>query len=131
MLPAKAFNKRTTRRDGLTSSCAQCKREYNRGHYKANKAYYVLKAAKRNARERAEIREFIFTLKLQPCTDCKKSFHPCVMDFDHVRGKKLFVISDGLRDAITRTRLRAELDKCDLVCANCHRLRTYRRASVA
>lgn len=47
------------------------------------------------------------------------------MDFDHVRGTKKFNISDaGAKNALE---VIAEIDKCDLVCANCHRIRTEER----
>lgn len=64
--------------------------------------------------------------KDQPCTDCGGVFPPCVMDFDHVpeRGPKLFDLgrSDRSLKAIAE-----ELAKCDIVCANCHRIRTWER----
>jgi hypothetical protein len=47
------------------------------------------------------------------------------MDFHHVRGDKLFHLSQCDRKGITIEMVYAELAKCDLVCANCHRLRTY------
>lgn len=49
------------------------------------------------------------------------------MDYDHVRGEKIKDISDmwaGDKDLIL-----AEIAKCDLVCANCHRIRTHLRKS--
>jgi hypothetical protein len=73
-------------------------------------------------------RAWLDDFKRGPCLDCGKSYPPVVMDFDHVRGAKVAGVSSMLRrcayDAIV-----AEIAKCDLVCANCHRLRTFKRAS--
>lgn len=49
------------------------------------------------------------------------------MDFDHVMGVKKFNISQAHKLTITETELLDELDKCELICSNCHRLRTYYR----
>jgi hypothetical protein len=49
------------------------------------------------------------------------------MQFDHVRGEKLGDVSALIRTAPHAVVL-AEIEKCDLVCANCHADRTYRRA---
>ena len=70
-------------------------------------------------------RSLIDTLKSIPCMDCGGLFPPEAMDFDHVRGKKLFQIATSM--GISLDRLEAELAKCDLVCANCHRIRTRKR----
>ena len=68
-------------------------------------------------------------LKERPCMDCKGSFPPECMDFDHRPGyKKIAAI--GTMVASRKYRLDAildEIDKCDLVCANCHRTRTKNR----
>jgi hypothetical protein len=64
--------------------------------------------------------------KEKPCVDCGKSYPSYVMDFDHVRGDKLFGIG-GTCGHKTHAKLLAEIDKCDVVCANCHRERTHRR----
>ncbi len=63
-------------------------------------------------------------LKDNPCTDCRQSFRPEAMEFDHVRGKKKFAISQSPGDMEA---VRRELEKCELVCANCHRQRTAMR----
>jgi len=47
------------------------------------------------------------------------------MDFDHIRGKKKFQI--GLQFGNAFKTLEKEIAKCDIVCANCHRVRTYKR----
>lgn len=59
----------------------------------------------------------------KPCLDCQLSFPPYCMDFDHVRGTKKRDVSS----CMTVTAAQAEILKCDLVCANCHRKRTYQR----
>jgi hypothetical protein len=60
--------------------------------------------------------------------DCSQAFHPFVMDFDHRPGvEKLFAVSAMLSRSISEEAVLAEIAKCDLVCANCHRLRTLAR----
>lgn len=65
----------------------------------------------------------VIKLKQVPCADCGEVYPPYVMDFDHVRGEKKFTISQAL-DGETEDLL-AEIAKCDVVCANCHRERTH------
>ena len=80
-----------------------------------------------NRRAREAINKYVDQLKSRPCTDCGGYFPPFVMDFDHVRGDKTADIS-RLRDArAARAKLEAELAKCEVVCANCHRRRTHLR----
>lgn len=68
--------------------------------------------------------------KNHPCQDCGQSFPHYVMEFDHVpeRGPKQFNISRGNTGSSAWL---TELAKCDLVCANCHRARTYERTRAA
>lgn len=77
------------------------------------------------ARRRAErLREFIDAQKAAPCMDCQRTFPACCMDFDHRDGvTKLY----GVSDAPSMSAAKAEMAKCDLVCACCHRLRTQAR----
>lgn len=69
--------------------------------------------------------------KSGPCEDCKQRFPWVCMQFDHVpeRGKKEFMVNTRQCYANGRTleELKAEREKCDLVCANCHALRTQAR----
>lgn len=65
-------------------------------------------------------------LKLEAgCHDCGYNEYPEALDFDHVRGDKEFNIGSG--NTYTIERLLAEIEKCEVVCANCHRLRTAER----
>lgn len=61
----------------------------------------------------------------RPCYDCGGTFPPEAMDFDHVSGIKKFNVSKGLMHAWDS--VREEVDKCQLVCAICHRIRTQKR----
>jgi len=58
------------------------------------------------------------------CHDCGGTFYQCCFHFDHRDpAQKLFSISDRMHWDYER--MREELGKCDLVCANCHALRTF------
>jgi hypothetical protein len=73
-------------------------------------------------------RSFVNTLKDQPCMDCGNKFPPVCMDFDHVRGEKVSDVSLIVNRSLDT--ILAEIEKCDLVCSNCHRVRTYNRMKV-
>jgi len=64
-----------------------------------------------------------------PCVDCGGRFPPECMDFDHVRGTKSFNV--GTRARGRWELLAAEIAKCEVVCANCHRTRTVNRRKKA
>jgi hypothetical protein len=73
------------------------------------------------------MRAWLDGLKAGPCLDCGGTFPPCAMDWDHVRGEKKFNLGSRRGFLGSREILLAEIEKCDLVCANCHRVRTNRR----
>lgn len=104
------------------SHCKQCHSEYTSRHYRENAEYYKTKKRDR----RREISDWLREYKeSRPCTDCGQYFPACVMDFDHLADKS-FNVSRGL-DSGSRQVLLAEMAKCELVCANCHRMRTHSR----
>lgn len=74
---------------------------------------------------RAENRRRADALKRQPCMDCGRSFEPCAMDFDHRDPTtKRFDVATAVGGGMVWSRIEAEIQKCDLVCAVCHRYRT-------
>ncbi len=79
-----------------------------------------------NQARRKRLVEEVHRLKSGPCTDCRQKFKPWQMQFDHVRGKKVDAIAEIVRRGNIK-QLKAELPKCELVCANCHADRTYKR----
>ena len=66
----------------------------------------------------------------QACTDCNRVFPPAAMQWDHLPGTAKIADVSGLRDR-PREAILAEIAKCELVCVNCHTIRTARRAGWA
>ena len=93
------------------------------GVHNYDKQAYMRPYLEQRNRER---REAIDKIKEVPCADCKQVFPPACMDFDHLDGnEKLFDIGRGRLKPWNV--LMAEIAKCEVVCANCHRLRTEAR----
>ena len=92
-------------------------------YYTANKASYLA----RNKKYRRSIKQFAQQIKeSSACADCGISYPYYVMDFDHLADKEReinFLASTGRIGALKR-----EIEKCEIVCANCHRIRTHRRS---
>jgi hypothetical protein len=74
--------------------------------------------------------EAIRLLKSAPCTDCCRSYPFYVMDFDHISDDKICNVSQMANHDYPMSRILAEIAKCELVCSNCHRHRTYIRRGV-
>jgi hypothetical protein len=77
----------------------------------------------------ADVNALLAAIKLERgCADCGYRKDPRAMDFDHVRGEKSFNLSQS--GSIKLERILAEVEKCDVVCANCHRIRTFDRGRI-
>lgn len=71
-------------------------------------------------------RRLIEKSKEVPCADCGKKFPFYVMDFDHRNpDTKSANVSSLVSRGASLARIQEEIDKCDVVCANCHRIRTW------
>jgi hypothetical protein len=101
--------------------CISCFAARHKKYYQTNKSYYQDK----KKRYLAELVEKINRLKSQPCTDCGQKYPPYVMDFDHLDSStKVMNIARLVRTGqIEKTLI--EIEKCEVVCANCHRERTH------
>ncbi len=112
------MNKRKERRSSAYKAAhrAQCA-----SHYENNKKYYL----DRNARLRQEKRRWLVAYKeSRGCMDCHRNYPACVLDLDHRNPKEkssevTFLVNRGW------AALKAEVEKCDVVCANCHRIRHH------
>lgn len=124
------FSMDRSKKDGRFIWCKDCKYEHNqktktsrnlkqKEYNQANKIQIELARLER----RSARLEYIWNLKKSPCADCGQTFHPFVMDFDHTdRSLKSRDVSQINRlDEIAE-----EVKKCEVVCSNCHRLRTYK-----
>ena len=112
----------------LQSKCKECQRAYYRLYYVRNKPRFISKNRRNKNRQRARLRALAWEAKRRPCQDCDGTFHPWVMEFDHRDGtSKAAAVANLVSKGCPDARLLAEIEKCDVVCANCHRLRTYGR----
>lgn len=81
----------------------------------------ALSSQERNARHRAVKYSIIEDAKSGPCTSCGGRFPACAMDLHHRDPESKATPRGGLLTLGTAA-LRAEIAKCDLLCANCHRI---------
>lgn len=112
------------------------KKEYQRKA--ALKYYYADKerAARKAAHWRANNKEYIRTKQREDkrqrkldaiqylggiCSDCKQDFHPAVYEFHHTDPETKDRDPSKMLQ-LSWAKVTAELDKCVLLCANCHRL---------
>lgn len=111
---------------GSGSYCKACHNEYQKAYYK--RTYRHRESVLASMQRRKEVlRDLVRAAKDVPCTDCGTRYPYYVMDMDHVRGEKkidLSRIASSLRNIEV---VRAEIVKCDPVCSNCHRERTWSR----
>jgi len=104
--------------------CRECQAELVKAHYQKNKTTYQ----ERDAKRRAKYKDFISKFKDVPCKDCGKKYPPYVMDFDHLDPTiKSFTIGKAASKCVNLEEIIQEINKCEVVCANCHRERTFNR----
>ena len=97
--------------------------EYFRRWYEKNKQTQIERVKAQSEKIYREVLEY---KESKPCMDCGVIYPYYVMDFDHVRGEKKKNVSSIMRRG-SRKQIWEEIDKCDLVCANSHRIRTHNR----
>ncbi len=98
-------------------------RAVKRRWYESHREVYRAK----NRRKKEKLKVILREYKAKPCADCGLEFPFYVMDFDHREGEIKHSSVSNLVAWMNVERLLAEIAKCDVVCANCHRIRTYER----
>lgn len=98
--------------------------------YKKNKKEFIKKVKVNTLRYRELAQGFVLKyLMSNPCKDCGET-DPIVLEFDHVRGKKVASVCNmSVSGGCSLVKIKKEIDKCEVVCANCHRKRTAKRAN--
>jgi hypothetical protein len=105
--------------------CATCKRRtYDQYRWRTDPTRRA-QSQRRIEKWRKKKQEYVFQYLAQhPCVDCNES-DPIVLEFDHVRGVKICPVSKLITGHGKMAELIAEIEKCDVRCANCHRRKTY------
>ena len=122
--PSGEFSFSDRARGMLNSNCRVCHAAYRRAHYLAHKSDYIDRAiVQTKGRRQQNRREVLAYLATHPCVDCGNG-NTVVLEFDHRDpADKLWNV--GWMIARMRwQRVRAEIEKCDVRCVNCHRRRT-------
>lgn len=105
--------------------CRNCHAAYRRDHYLENRERYIQRAALRKRELHLERTKLLIEyFSEHPCTDCGET-DPVVLEFDHLRDKE-FEVGPKLATYPWKVVL-AEIEKCEVVCGNCHKRRTARR----
>lgn len=116
------FHKKTEARDGLSAVCKTCRQEH---HQKMKHTkLYVLRAerSRLNNRNRA-ILFYRESLSTEECVTCGED-NPNVLEYDHVYGIKKKGVYVLVNSGYSNVVIQKEMDKCEIVCRNCHMIRT-------
>lgn len=104
--------------------CKTCQNKYQRKLYRHSKKRR-LQISKINKGYRERNRQFILSyLEDHPCIDCGSS-DVRALDFDHIRGEKRISVCLTVSRAWSIDNIKVEIAKCEVRCANCHRIRHY------
>lgn len=116
-----SFSARKRAKDGLSSWCRDCFRENQQKRYYENHAYYRARHnTSRNKIREQNARKVFEYLSNHCCIKCGES-DPIVLEFDHrSKSDKIENISNLVFNSAW-SRIEKEIEKCDVLCANCHR----------
>jgi hypothetical protein len=110
------FANNSSKPDGLQAMCRQCKKSYDAQYHQQNKARQVARNSYNRKKLKAEINEYKQKIG---CKYCPEN-NPVCLDFHHKNDDKLYNIS-RIVSGVQKTKTWAEVAKCEVVCANCHR----------
>lgn len=102
-------------------------KEYRKAWYEKNRKHRIAQIYEYQERRRLELTNLMLeVLAGEGCSDCPEN-DPMVLEFDHVRGEKTEDVSMMVRGCRPWTTIEKEIEKCEVVCANCHKRRTHQR----
>ena len=119
-----SFHTRKQSKDGLAFWCRECfKSHWKTRYYENHEHYRNNHSESRNKLREQNARKVFEYLGNHPCLICGES-DPIVLEFDHrVRSDKIESVSMLVRNSSWK-RIESEIQKCDVLCANCHRRKT-------
>ncbi len=118
------FNKNKSKKDGLQSHCRNCSKTHFKSYWEKNKVKHFSAVKKRKQLALLNIKNFSYNyLSQHGCIDCGEK-EPACLDFDHVKGDKFMEVSMMVRNGYSISKVKKEIEKCEIRCANCHRKKT-------
>jgi ArsR family metal-binding transcriptional regulator len=109
---------------GYQNWCKLCMSANTMERYEEDK----IKFNKRNATyKRHKLLQVYKYLQTHPCVDCGED-RVVVLEFDHLDGSNKLMSIAQLCNGYSWKTIKKEIDKCEVVCANCHKIRTAKRA---
>jgi len=123
--PVQQFNFKNKEKGRRNGRCKECTRKDIMAAYYKNRDYYLQYRARHNKKVLLQKQKFLYNyFQSHPCVDCGID-DPIVLQFDHVRGEKKGAVSNMLysRGCSMKTII-AEIEKCEIRCANCHARKT-------
>jgi len=112
------FNKSSKNKDGLQVRCKDCNKQVLKNHYHNNLSHYRNK----NDRRKENIRNYINSKKIK-CAKCDET-HVACLEFHHLKDKEIN-IAEICNLMWSIDRIVKELNKCIILCSNCHRKLHY------
>ncbi len=104
--------------------CKYCQSEMSKQHYQNNKSLYNERTHLSKTRVLSQNKSQLYTyLSTHPCIDCGET-DIRLLEFDHINGQKSEGIANLLTWGFNWPTLEAEITKCVVRCANCHRIKT-------
>ena len=124
--PLAAFNKNKHRSDGHQTACRDCCKTSSRLYYKKNYRKQRKQISEARSIRRKDIQtQLLSYLEQHPCKTCGNS-DIRVLEFDHRdRSTKDGSVSNFLTEGYGWSKIQREIEKCDVLCANCHRIKTH------
>jgi hypothetical protein len=117
------FNKHKAKPDGLQTSCRECSSSTSKQWYADNKNNEEVRKRIYDYNDKIveEIKQEIDEYKHNKgCSICSEN-HPCCLDFHHIdKDTKNQDVSYLIKNK-NRKKIYEEIEKCIIVCANCHR----------
>lgn len=123
------FNKNKIKKDGHNNFCRECGKEKSKKYYNSNLNHHRKITNARSLKRKQENREFILKLlSTSKCSDCDIT-DIRVLEFDHLpEFKKKNDVSYLVSNGASINTIKEEISKCEIVCANCHKIRTISRS---
>ena len=122
--PLSQFARNLSRKDSVQTYCRKCKAKHDHLYYSTNKEAHYQRIKKLLSQNRQKLWEY---LESHPCVDCGEN-NPVVLEFDHITNDKMGNISYMLNWLkCSWPTLLKEIGKCEVRCANCHRIKTFKQ----